>query len=202
MSETSVAQRWISVALIGLAACSAGISKATEPVPSDWRTYENQVLGISLRHPPSMSVHTGEDAAYQGFIPWGPRPDPRLALPVSSFEGTHVSEAVVAVYAPFGGDCPPYLPDKPETQIVAGRPFYHWKAGEGAGGHTLSADFFCAVFRDKPFAIAAVIQTYRYDGDETKDFVTRALARRQEIAALLMKVLKTLVLMNSIPALK
>src|SRR5205823_6417121 len=75
MSKTSVAQRWISVALIGLAAYSAGISKATEAVPSDWRTYENQVLGISLRHPPSMSVHTGEDAAYQGFIPWGPRPD-------------------------------------------------------------------------------------------------------------------------------
>ncbi len=147
-----------------------------------------------------MSVHTGEDAAFQGFIPWGPRPDLRLALPASSFEGTHVSEAVVVIYAPLGGDCPPYLPDKPETQVVASRPFYHWKDGEGAGGHSISADFFCTTFRDKPFAIAAVIQTYRFDEDETEHFVKRAKARGQEIAALLMHVLKTLVLMDAIPA--
>jgi hypothetical protein len=45
--------------------------------------------------------------------------------------------------------------------------------------------------RGKPFLIRTVIQTYRYEGDE-KDFAKRAEARRQEIAALLMRVLKTL----------
>lgn len=190
-------QRWISVVLIGLATCSAAISEAAEPIPSDWRTYESQVLGISIRHPPLMSVHTGEGAAFQGFIIW-PRPDLRIALPASSFEGTHVIDAAVVIYAPLDESCPPLLPDKIETQALAGRPFYHWTWGDGAGGHTISADFFCAMYRDKPLAIAAVMQNYRFDGDETKDFVKRAEARRQAIAALLMQVLKTLILMDPV----
>jgi hypothetical protein len=198
-SETTVARIWISVVLVGLAACSAGMSKPAEPVPSEWRTYENKILGISLRHPRSMSVHTGEDAAFRGFIPWAPRPDLRLALPASSFEGTDISEAVVAIYAQLGKDCPPDWSEKPETQVVASRTFYHWNDGEGAGGHTVSADFFCTMFRDKPFAIAAMIQTYRID-EQTEDSVKRAAARHREIADLLLQVLKTLVLMDSIPS--
>lgn len=190
-------QRWISVVLTGLATCSAAISEAAEPIPSGWRTYKSQVLGISIRHPPLMSVHSGDGTAFQGFIIW-PRPNLRIALPTSSFEGTHVIDAAVVIYAPSDEGCPPLLPDQIETQALSGRPFYHWTWGEGAGGHTISAEFFCVMYRDKPFAIAAVMQNYRFDGDETKDFVKRAEARRQAIAALLMQVLKTLILTDTI----
>jgi hypothetical protein len=180
--------------LIGLAVCSAGISNAAESMPSDWHTYENRTLGITLRHPPSMTVHTGEDAAFQGFIPWKPRPDLRMALPESAFEGTLVSEAVVVIYAPWSGKCPPYTSVKPDTQILSNQPFYHWTSGEGAGGHTISAEDFCTMYRGEPFTISAVIQTYRDDENKTEGFVKRAEAGQRDITALLMRVLKTLIL--------
>lgn len=195
-----MAKRWIGIVFIVLVACGAGISEAAKPIPLDWRTYENQNLGISLRLPPLMSVHTGADAAFQGYIPWSPRPDIRLALPGSSFQGTNISEAVVAIYAPWSGDCPPpYLPDKPDTQVVANRPFYHWTDGEGATGHTISGENFCTIYRGKPFVISVVIQTYRDDEERTEDFVKRAGIRSQKITALLMQVLKTLVLTDPVP---
>lgn len=193
-------QKWICATFIGLAIFVTEVSEAVKPIPSDWRTYENKNLGISLRLPPAMTVHTGEEAAFQGYIPWSPRPDIRLALPDSLFEGTNISEAVVAIYAPWTGYCPPRdSSGKPDVQILANRPFYHWTSGDGATGHTITGDDFCTIYRNRPFVISAVIQSYRDDEVRTDDYIKRANRRSQEITDLLTQVLKTLVLADSVP---
>lgn len=105
----------------------------------------------------------------------------------------------MVIYASVDESCPPrYSPDKPKTQVLAGRPFYHWADREGAGGHTVSGDFFCTMYREKTFTIAAVVQSYRYDEHVTEDFMKHVKARCEKIDALLMQVLETLVLMDPI----
>lgn len=190
-------KRWTNIVVLSLAVFSTGLVKAAESIPANWQIYENKNVGFSLIHPPSMTIQTGKDAVFRGFIVWEPRPDIRFALPEASLKDARISDAAVVVYAP-DESCPPhYSPSGSGTQLIGGRPFYHWTGGDGAGGNKILGDFFCVMHRGKPFTIAAVIQSY-YHADDTPDDAKRALTRQGEIKAILVQVLKTLVLKEPI----
>lgn len=181
----------LRVVVLSLTVFNGALSGVPGLVPTEWKVYKSESLAISIRYPPSMTVHTGQDARYQGFIPWSPSPDVRLALSASSFRHTTIGEAVVAIYAGRDAGCAPPEAQSSATILLAGRRFYRYELGEGATGHSLQAECFSTIYRGKCFTIMAVIQRFRYDGDSPQ-WVARAEKRREAIETQLMRVLKTL----------
>jgi len=160
--------------------------------PRRWKTYRNDPLGISLRHPSSMTVHTGAQARFQGTMRfWPPQPDVRFSLPVP-YEETHVGLADVAIFADLREDCAQPGDEEKGHQVLAGRRFRRFLGGDGATGHWSQIDGFRTNYRGKCFAIVATLQGFRYDEARTPKQHERTEKLRGAIQARLLQVIRTL----------
>jgi hypothetical protein len=185
-----------TVMVVAASPTPTATSGSSGVVPTDWRTYENRSLGIALRYPTPMVSHERPDTHLEGYIPQ-PAPDVQISLPVS-FDETHISAADVVVETGTHLQCLSNFGDS-DTQILAGRTFRHSVNSDGASGNVIRWEEFCGTYRSKVFVIKTVMQTYKFESEDTPEFIETVERHQREVESLLLRVLRTLALTDLMP---
>jgi hypothetical protein len=189
----------LGVGVVGILV-AAGATPATRgsliETPTDWRTHASTRLGLSLRYPPFMIPHEKPDTHLDGYIPQS-APDVQIHFPVS-FDDTHITAADVVIEIGTDLTCLSTFGDS-DMQRLAGRNFRHSVNEDGASGNLIRWEEFCGMYRGKIFVIKTVVQTYKFEAEDSTEFISAAERRQREAEMLLLEVVRTLVLNDPAP---